>query len=218
MKEKQDEEEKEEITEIIIEDDIQIVNPDLEDKNKNSINEIKEILENIKKDYKEKNYKKVEDNYKLIFEEKNAENIDNINKEINMIEILNNYAMALYHQMKYEPSAKILFKIIVNYDNKNKDAYLLLLKILCDINEYQKASLLLEKVNKIMNNTEEFEQISKIIESNIKIKNNNIKREFYCNAQKEIFQLKKKLHFFYWCFYSVIVLILGHYLSKKFLE
>lgn len=205
--------EKEE-NEIIIENEIH----NLEDKNKNSINEIKEILENIKKDYKEKNYKKVEDNYKLIFEEKNVENIDNINKEINMIEILNNYAMALYHQMKYEPSAKILFKIIVNYDNKNKDAYLLLLKILCDINEYQKANLLLEKVNKIMNNTEEFEQINKIIESNIKIRNNNIKREFYCNAQKEIFHLKNQLHFFNWCFYSIIVLILGHYLSKIFLE
>ena len=218
MKEKQDEEEKEEITEIIIEDDIQIVNPDLEDKSKNKNDEIKAILEKIKNDYKEKNYQKVEDNYKLLFEEKNIENIDNINKEINMIEILNNYALALYYQMKYEQSSKILFKIIVNYDNKNKDAYLLLLKILCDINEYQKASLLLEKVNKIMNNTEEFEQISKIIESNIKIKNNNIKREFYCNAQKEIFQLKKKLHFFYWCLYSVIVLILGHYLSKKFFE
>ena len=213
MKEKQEEEE---VAEIIIEDDIQIVSPDLEDKN--NIEQIKAILENIKKDYKEKNYQKVEDNYKLIFEEKKIESIDNINKEINLIEILNNYALVLYYQMKYEPSVKILFKIIVNYDNKNKDAYLLLLKILCDINEYQKASLLLEKVNKIMNNTEEFEQISKNIESNIKIKNNNIKREFYCNAQKEIFQLKKQLHFFYWCFYSIIVLIIGNYLSKIFIE
>ena len=87
MKEKQDEEEKEEITEIIIEDDIQIVNPDLEDKSKNKNDEIKAILEKIKNDYKEKNYQKVEDNYKLLFEEKNIENIDNINKEINMIEI-----------------------------------------------------------------------------------------------------------------------------------
>ena len=215
MKEKQEEEE---IADIIIEDDIKIVSPDLEDKNKNNIEQIKTILENIKKDYKEKNYQKVEDNYKLIFEEKKIENIDNINKEINMIDILNNYALVLYYQMKYEPSVKILFKIIVNYDNKNKDAYLLLLKILCDINEYQRANLLLEKVNKIMNNTEDFEQISKIIESNIKIKNNNIKREFYCNAQKEIFQLKKQLHFFYWCFYSIIVLIIGNYLSKIFIE
>ena len=32
-----------------------------------------------------------------------------------MIEILNNYALALYYQMKYEPSTKILFKIIVSY-------------------------------------------------------------------------------------------------------
>ena len=195
-----------------------ILNEIIEDNNKNSENEIKSILEIIKNDFKEKNYQKVEDNYKLLFEDKNIENLDNIKEKINLIELLNNYALVLYNQMKYELSSKILFKIIVNYDNKNKEAYLLLLRILCDINEYQKANLLMEKINKIMNTTEEFGEISKEIESNLKIKTNNIKREFYCNAQKNIFHLKKQLHFFYWCFYSIGALIIGHYLSELFLK
>ena len=195
-----------------------VLNEIIEDNNKNSENEIKSILEIIKNNFKEKNYQKVEDNYKLLFEDKNIENLDNIKEKINLIELLNNYALVLYNQMKYELSSKILFKIIVNYDNKNKEAYLLLLRILCDINEYQKANLLMEKINKIMNTTEEFGEISKEIESNLKIKTNNIKREFYCNAQKNIFHLKKQLHFFYWCFYSIGVLIIGHYLSELFLK
>ena len=190
----------------------------INDNNKINLDEIKSILENIKKDFKEKNYQKVENNYKLLFEQKNLENLENINKEINLSELLNNYAMTLYYQMKYESSAKVLFKIIINYDNKNKEAYLLFLRILCDINEYQKANLLLEKVNKIMKINEEFIQIGKEIENHIKIKNNNIKRQYYYNAQEDIFHLKKQLHFFYWCFYSICALIIGHYLSKTFIE
>ena len=110
-----------------------VLNEIIEDNNKNSENGIKSTLEIIKNDFKEKNYQKVEDNYKLLFEDKNIENLDNIKEKINLIELLNNYALVLYNQMKYELSSKILFKIIVNYDNKNKEAYLLLLRILCDI-------------------------------------------------------------------------------------
>ena len=191
-----------------------------EDINKFKINEIKSIIDQIKKDFLDKNYQKVEENCKLIFDDKNIESLENINKEINIIELLNNYAVSLYEQMKYEPAAKILFKIIINYDNKNKEAYLLFLRILCDINEYQKANLLIEKVNKIMNNNdlEEFNEIGKEIESELKIKNNNIKRQYYFNAQKDIFRLQKQLYFFYWIFYSIAALIIGNYLSKIFLK
>ena len=192
-----------------------------EDENDNSnLNEIKSVLEKIKNDFKQKNYQKAEDNYKIMFEEKNIENIRDINKTINMIEILNNYALILYSQMKYEDASKILYKIIVNYDNKNKEAYLLFLKILCDINEYNRAKLLIEKVNKIMNNNdlEEFNEINKEIDSNIKIKNNNIRRQYYYNAQKSIFKLTKQLKFFYWCFYSIGALIIGHFLSGLILK
>ena len=191
-----------------------------EDINKFKINEIKSIIDQIKKDFLDKNYQKVEENCKLIFDDKNIESLENINKEINIIELLNNYAVSLYEQMKYEQAAKILFKIIINYDNKNKEAYLLFLRILCDINEYQKANLLIEKVNKIMNNNdlEEFNGIRKEIESELKIKNNNIKRQYYFNAQKDIFRLQKQLYFFYWIFYSIAALIVGNYLSKIFLK
>ena len=195
------------------------IEKEVEDEINKNINEIKSIVEKIKQDFKEKNYKKVEDNYKLIFEEKGIENIDNINKEINIIELLYNYAYTLYVQMKYESASKILFKIIVNYDNKNKDAYLLFIKILCEINEHKKAYLLLEKFNAIMNNNnmEEFNDLKEEIESKIKIKNNNIKRQYYYNAQKDIFNLEKQLHFFYWIFYSIGALMIGHYLAKIFL-
>ena len=199
--------------EIIVENIIKEIPEDI---NKFKINEIKSIIDQIKKDFLDKNYQKVEENCKLIFDDKNIESLENINKEINIIELLNNYAVSLYEQMKYEPAAKILFKIIINYDNKNKEAYLLFLRILCDINEYQKANLLIEKVNKIMNNNdlEEFNEIGKEIESELKIKNNNIKRQYYFNAQKDIFRLQKQLYFFYWIFYSIAALIVGNYLSK----
>ena len=203
--------------EIIVENIIKEIPEDI---NKFKINEIKSIIDQIKKDFLDKNYQKVEENCKLIFDDKNIESLENINKEINIIELLNNYAVSLYEQMKYEPAAKILFKIIINYDNKNKEAYLLFLRILCDINEYQKANLLIEKVNKIMNNNdlEEFNEIEKEIESELKIKNNNIKRQYYFNAQKDIFRLQKQLYFFYWIFYSIAALIVGNYLSKIFLK
>ena len=191
-----------------------------EEKNEDiSLEEIESFLEKIKNDFNQKNYQKAEENYKIIFEDKNIETIKDINKKINLIEILNNYALILYRQMKYESASKILYKIIVNYDNKNKEAYLLFLKILCDINEYNKAKLLMEKVNKIMNNEiEEFSDINKDIEANLKIKNNNIRRQYYYNAQKNIFKLTKQLRFFIWCFYSIGALIIGHFLSNLILK
>ena len=121
--------------------------------------------------------------------------------------------------MKYEQATKVLYDIIINYDNKNKQSYLLLLKILCNINEYNKAKLLLLKVKKIFNNNEdlsEFDDINNEIDKYFKRKRNNIQRQFYYNAQKEIFNFRKSLNFFYWCFYSFGALVIGHYLSKLF--
>ena len=163
-------EEKKEINEI------NINNEKLENKNENNKNEIESILEKIKNDFKDRNYQKVEENCKIIFEDKNIENLENINKDVNIIELLNIYAISFYNQMKYELASKILFKIIVNYDNKNKEAYLLFIRILYDINEFQKANLLLEKVNKILDvkDLDEFNEIQKEIENKIKIKNNVI--------------------------------------------
>ena len=207
-------EEKKEINEI------NINNEKLQDKEENNKNEIKSIVEKIQRDFKERNYQIVEENCKIIFEDKNIENLDNINKDINIIELLNIYAITFYNQMKYESASKILFKIIVNYDSRNKEAYLLFLKILYDINELQKANLLLEKVNKILEvkDLEDFNEIKREIDNKIANKNNNIKRQYYYNAQKDIFKLRKQLHYFYWIFYSLVVLFIGDYLYNLYLK
>jgi len=130
-----------------------------------------------------------------------------------MIEILLNYSLSLYYQMKYESSTKILYDIIINYDSKNKEAYLLLLKILFDINEYNRAKLLIAKINAIFgydgNEMNEFNEINNEIDKIIKRNKYNIERQ-----EKEIFNFRNNLNFFYWCFYSLAALIKGHYLSK----
>ena len=199
-----------------------IINEKLEDKKEeidpleNEKTKIKVLMKEANEDMQNKNYQKAEEKYNLIIEEKNKEILENIKE--NMIDILNNYALSFYYQMKYEQAAKILYNIIINYDNKNTKAYILLVKILCDINEYNKARLLIDKINKILKlNEEESSEINEfieVIEKYFKRKNNNIQRQFYFNKEKEIFNFRKKLNFFYWCFYSFVALIIGHYLSK----
>ena len=199
-----------------------IINEKLEDKKEeidpleNEKTKIKVLMKEANEDMQNKNYQKAEEKYNLIIEEKNKEVLENIKD--NMIDILNNYALSFYYQMKYEQAAKILYNIIINYDNKNTKAYILLVKILCDINEYNKARLLIDKINKILKlNEEESSEINEfieVIEKYFKRKNNNIQRQFYFNKEKEIFNFRKKLNFFYWYFYSFVALIIGHYLSK----
>ena len=199
-----------------------IINENIEDKKEeidpleNEKTKIKVLMKEANEDMQNKNYQKAEEKYNLIIEEKNKEVLENIKD--NMIDILNNYALSFYYQMKYEQSAKILYNIIINYDNKNTKAYILLVKILCDINEYNKARLLIDKINKILKlndeDSSEINEFIEVIEKYFKRKNNNIQRQFYFNKEKEIFNFRKKLNFFYWCFYSFAALIIGHYLSK----
>ena len=181
-------------------------------------NKIQVILKEANKDMSEKNYQKAEQKFSLIIETENKEILEDIKDK--MVDILFNYSLSLYHQMKYEQATKVLYDIIMNYDNKNKQAYLLLLKILCNINEYNRAKLLLIKAKKIFDVNEElseFNEIDNDIGKYFKRKINNIQRQFYYNAQKEIINFRKNLNFFYWCFYSFGALILGHYLSKLLL-
>ena len=100
-------------------------------------NKIQVILKEANKDMSEKNYQKAEQKFSLIIETENKEILEDIKDK--MVDILFNYSLSLYHQMKYEQATKVLYDIIMNYDNKNKQAYLLLLKILCNINEYNRA-------------------------------------------------------------------------------
>ena len=221
---------KEDDTNNIIDEQKEAIKIKKEDDNNNIIEEQKDeinsveiekkklklILKAANEDMTKKDYKKAEDKYHLILETENKDVLESVKE--NMIDILINYSLSLYYQMKYEESSKILYNLIVNYDSKNKEAYLLFLKILCDINEYGRAKLLLEKANKIFdinkNELVEFIEINNEIEKYFKIKNNNIQRQFYYNAEKEIFILKNNLNFFRWCFYSFVALLIGNYLSK----
>ena len=173
------------------------------------------LLKEANEGLSQKNYLKAEEKYSSIIGTENKEYLENIKDK--MVEILFNYSLSLYYQMKYESAAKNIYDIIMNYDNKHKEAYLLLIKILCDIKEYNRAKLLYEKINKIFDDMTEFNEINDDINNYFKIKNNNIQRQFYYNAEKEIFNFRKKLNFFYWCFYSFGALIIGHYLSKLLL-
>ena len=120
-----------------------------------------------------------------------------------MIEILLNYSLSLYYQMKYESSTKILYDIIINYDSKNKEAYLLLLKILFDINEYNRAKLLIAKINAIFgydgNELNEFNEINNEIDKIIKRNKYNIERQ-----EKEIFNFRNKFLLLVLLFFSCI--------------
>mgnify|MGYP002626402522 CR=1 FL=1 len=176
---------------------------------------IKLLLKGANDDMAEKNYKNAEEKFRLLYETKDKNNFKEITEQ--MTDILYNYSLCLYYQMKYEEATKYLYETIVNYDNKDKKAYLLLLQILCDINEYNRVKLLIAKVYKIFNNENdliEFKEIDKEADSCIKRNNNNIQRQFYYNAEKEIVKFRKSLDFFYWCFYSICALVAGHYLSK----
>ena len=176
---------------------------------------IRLLLKASNDDMAEKNYKNAEEKFHLLYEAKDKNDMKEITEQ--MADILYNYSLCLYNQMKYEEAANYVYDLIVNYDNKNKKAYLLLLQILYDINEYNRAKLLIAKVYKMFNNENdliEFKEIDKEVDSCIKRNNNNIQRQFYYNAEKEIVHFRKSLEFFYWCFYSICALVAGHYLSK----
>ena len=173
------------------------------------------LLKEANEELSQKNYLKAEEKYNLIISTENKEYLENIKDK--MVEILFNYSLCLYYQMKYESAVKTLYDIIINYDSKYKEAYLLLLKILCDIKEYNRAKVLYEKIKNIFDDHTEFDEINTDIDSYFKIKNNNIRRQFYYNAEKEIFNFREKSSFFYWCFFSLGALILGNYLSKLLL-
>ena len=186
------------------------------DQNQEEKNKLNLILKEANEKLAKKNYKKAEENYNLLLDSENQGILKSIGIKID--DILINYSLCLYNQMKYEQSSKILYDILINYDSKKKEAYLLFLKILCDINEYKTAKLLMEKADNIFdinkNDLSEFIVLKNNIEKFFILKNNNIQRQFYYIAEKEIFNFRRKLNFFVWCFYSLGALLIGHYLSK----
>ena len=182
-------------------------------------NKIKILLNEANEEMSQNNYKKAEEKYNLIIKTKSEDILKSLRLKIE--DIMIKYSFCLYYQMKYEEATIILYDLLINYNNKNKEVYFLLLKILFDINEYNRAKLLFQKIKILfgVNNKDynEFIELEKNIEKYFKIKINNLERQFYYNAEKEIFNFRKNINLFYWCFYSFGALLLGHYLSKLLL-
>ena len=175
---------------------------------------INKLIKSAKDELSNMNYKKAEEQYESILNSEDKNILEIIEK--NKVEILYNYSLCLYHQMKYQEATEKLFNIIINYDNKSKDSYYLLVKILYDINEYKRAQMLINKFKDINHegDLKEFDEMNKEIEKCIIRRDNNIKRQFFYNAQKDIFKFMKNLNIFSWIFCSLFVLVLGNYLSK----
>ena len=129
------------------------------------------------------NFIKAEKQYKFIYE-----NSENYSSQF-MINLLNNYSICLLNQRKFEESANLATKIILEIDNKNKRAYLTMLIILYNIKEYKKAMELIERVNNLFKKAKDIEYFRSIINDiNIAVKEeeDNKMREIYYNKEKRI--------------------------------
>ena len=156
------------------------------------------------------NFIKAEKQYKSILE-----NCGNYSSQF-MINLLNNYSICLLNQRKFEESASCATKIILEYDNKNKRAYLTMLIILNNIKEYKKALELIERVNALFKKPKDIEYFKSIINdinNAIGEDEENKMREIYYNKEKKIVDLinNKWIHV---AMYSVGTFIGGCILYK----
>ena len=129
------------------------------------------------------NFIKAERQYKSIYE-----NSGNASGQF-MINLLNNYSICLLNQRKFEESANLATKIILEYDNKNKRAYLTMLIILYNIKEYKKAMELIERVNLLFKKAKDIDYFKSIINDITNASNEeeeNKMREIYYNKEKKI--------------------------------
>jgi len=151
-------------------------------------------LEDANYQMQQMNFEIAEKQYKLIYE-----NCSNYSNQF-LMNLLNNYSICLYSQRKFEESAEIATKIILEYDNKNKRAYLTLLSILYSIKEYKKAVELIDKINTIFKKPKDFEIFRSVINdinNAINEEEDNKQRDIYYNREKKIIDLihNKWIHF-----------------------
>ena len=143
-------------------------------------------LEDANYQMQQMNYSQAEKIYKIIYE-----NCSNYSNQF-LINLLNNYALCLYHQRKFEEATEIATKIILEYDNKNKRAYLTVLYVLYSIKEYKKAGELIEKINTIFKKPKDFEMFKGIvndINNAINEEEDNKQRDIYYQREKKIIDL-----------------------------
>ena len=156
------------------------------------------------------NFIKAEKQYKSILE-----NCGNYSSQF-MINLLNNYSICLLNQRKFEESANYATKIILEYDSKNKRAYLTMLIILYNIKEYKKALELIERVNTLFKKPKDIEYFRSIINDINNAMNedeDNKMREVYYNKEKKIVDLinNKWMHV---GMYSIGTFLAGYMLFK----
>ena len=167
-------------------------------------------LEDANYQMQQMNYNKAEKIYKLIYE-----NCSNYSNQF-LMNLLNNYALCLYHQRKFEEATEIATKIILEYDNKNKRAYLTILYVLYSIKEYRKAGELIEKINTIFKKPKDFEMFKGIvndINNAINEEEDNKQRDVYYQREKKIIDLVNN-KWINWGMYSLGTFIGGCLLYK----
>ena len=138
-------------------------------------------LEEANLNMQQMNFIKAEKQYKSILE-----NCGNSSSQF-MINLLNNYSICLLNQRKFEESANFATKIILEYDNKNKRAYLTMLIILYNIKEYKKALELIDRINIIFKKAKDIDYFKSTINDI-----NNAVNEDEDNKLREIYYKKKK--------------------------
>ena len=167
-------------------------------------------LEDANYQMQQMNYSHAEKIYKLIYE-----NCSNYSNQF-LMNLLNNYALCLYHQRKFEEATEIATKIILEYDNKNKRAYLTILYVLYSIKEYRKAGELIEKINTIFKKPKDFEMFKGIvndINNAINEEEDNKQRDVYYQREKKIIDLVNN-KWINWGMYSLGTFIGGCLLYK----
>ena len=115
-----------------------------EKKEEDIIITFEKLFEEANNNYTSKNHEKAEELYNNILNKKNE---FNLSKE-NLLDLYLNIAKNYYEQLKYNESINYLSNIIIKLDMNNKEAYLIILNILYDLNEYERAERLIEKNKK----------------------------------------------------------------------
>ena len=106
-----------------------------------------------------------------------------------LINLYNQLTLCYYNQMKYKKAVEIASTIILKYDNKNKKAYLIILNILYDLGEINKAFELEEKIFSLYKKPKDleiFKNIFNLINLGKKEEDNKIERNIHFNRQKVI--------------------------------
>ena len=187
-----------------------------EEENKNSF---EKLFEEANNNYTSKNHEKAEELYNDILNKKNELNLS---KE-NLLDLYLNIAKNYYEQLKYNESINYLSNIIIKLDMNNKEAYLIILNILYDLNEYERAERLIEKIKKRFKSDElkYFEKIFHFI--NDALNEENDKKEIEKNYKSQKFNLSlKENKYIQFLFLLSLILILyminyiGKYLTQNF--